>query len=141
MANYASAVKCYQGHYDTVTMKFSATKEIPLCSLRGACYDGDRVTGQHVSNDAAFLYGTGFTLNDGSVPSTNNIKHIRMWDPVDRSRSLRAVANLGVDKMTGVNLPYPSNMIRGVVFSENGADVGSVSYCVLLMPFNSIYSI
>lgn len=141
MANYASAIKCYQGHYDSVTMKFSATKEIPLGSLRGACYDGDRVTGPHVSNASAFLYGTGFTLNDGSVPDTDNIKYIRMWDPVDRSRSLRAVEGLGVDKMTGVNLPYPSNMIRGVVFSEKGADAGSVSYCVLLLSFNSIYSI
>jgi len=141
MANYASAVKCYQGHYDSVTMKFSATKEIPLCSLRGACYDGDRVNGPHVSNAAAFLYGTGFTLNYSYVPDTDNIKQIRMWDPVDRSRSLRAVANLSADKMTGVNLPYPSDMIRGVVFSQKGADNDSVAYCVLLLSFNSIYSI
>lgn len=145
MSNFASAVRCYQGHYDPKTKTFNATKEIPLCSLRGACYGGDRSTGPVLSKNAAFLYGTGFTLDDSFVPDTGDIAQVRLRDPEDPSRNwLRAVASVGAGKITGVNLPYSQptpQAVKGVVFSETPPDAESVSYCVLLLSFNSIYNI
>lgn len=141
MPNYASAVRCYQGRYNPTNNTFIVTKEIPLCSLRGVCYTGDRNTGPVLSNDAAFLYGTGFTLDSGFAPSTANIEQVRMRDPETPSKVLRAVSNLDADRMIGVNLSYSTPRFKGVVFSSTPGKDDPMAYCVVLLSFNSIYQI
>lgn len=145
MANYAGAIRCYQGSYDQSTRTFTAVKELPLCSLRGACYAGDRNTGPVLSDVAAFMFGTGFTLNVDFDAGTGDIQHVRMFDPEGRKRYLRAVDSiLGRNlrgELKGATLPYPGHMVKGIIFGENPVNAEDVSYCVVLLSFNSIYKI